>query len=155
MNHDKEYHMQEQLAIIETVNAIFDLVDAKDWAAVRALIADEVDVDVTSLGGGEPARITGDQLVAGWETGLHARKRSWHLVGHHRLRVADDAATAAVLLKGYAWNRLDEELGSGMWEVWGTYHLSFERAETGWKMNRFQLDVSATNGDDAVRTHIA
>ncbi|GAB3832070.1 nuclear transport factor 2 family protein [Dactylosporangium cerinum] len=143
--------MQER--IVETVDTVFDLVDAKEWTAVRALIADEVDVDFTSLAGGEPARITGDQLVAGWVAGLHPRKRSWHLVGHHRLRVTDDAAS--VRLKGYAWNRLDEDLGGGMWEVWGTYELSLQRAGTGWLVNRFGLNVLATRGDDAVRTHAA
>ncbi|WP_051367033.1 nuclear transport factor 2 family protein [Hamadaea tsunoensis] len=141
----------DRTAIMATVDAIFDTVDAKDWDATRRLFTDEVDVDFTSLAGGVPARITVDQLVGGWIAGLHPRKQSWHLVGHYRVRVEGD--TAVVHTKGYAWNRLDEELGGGMWEVWGTYELPFTRTPDGWKASGFVFNAQATRGDDAVRTH--
>jgi hypothetical protein len=148
----RDLDMDDRTAIIEAVDTIFDTVDAKDWEAVRSLFAEEVDVDFTSLAGGDPARITVDQLVGGWVTGLHKRKQSWHFVSHYRVRVTGDTAVANV--KGYAWNRLDEGLGGGMWEVWGTYELSFARVVTGWQANAFRFTAQATRGDDNVRTHV-
>ncbi|MBV1849240.1 nuclear transport factor 2 family protein [Catellatospora tritici] len=145
------HHLQDRNDIVETVDAVFDTVDAKDWTAARALFADDVDVDFSSLGGGPPARVTADQLVAGWVAGLHARKRSWHLISHYRVQITSDIATVGV--KGYALNRLDEELGGGIWEVWGTYALTLRRADDRWLVTRFCFDAQITRGDDAVRTH--
>lgn len=36
---------------------------------------------------------------------LHAKKKTFHMVGHHRVRA--DGDTAAVTVKGYAYNVLD------------------------------------------------
>ena len=86
-------------------------------------------VDFTSLDGGTPATITGAQLVDGWRRGLHPRKKSFHLVGHYRVAVDGDTATARV--KGYAYNVLDDELGGGMWEVWGAYEIPLRSGPAG------------------------
>jgi Tetracyclin repressor-like, C-terminal domain/SnoaL-like domain len=100
-------------------------VDAKDWDATKGLFDRAVRVDFTSLTGGEPATISGSQLVDGWRQGLHAQKRSFHMVGHYRLVIDGDVATAAV--KGYAYNVLDQALGGGMWEVWGAASAGIAR----------------------------
>ena len=110
-----------------------------------------VNVDFTSLGGGEPARITNVQLVDGWRQGLHPKKKSFHMVGHYRVRVDGDTATAAV--KGYAYNVLDEDLGGGMWEVWGAYDIPLRRTEVGWKATGMAFHAWHSRGDESVRTH--
>jgi hypothetical protein len=143
--------MSDRAEIVELVDAIFDTVDAKDWEAVGALFEDRVTVDFTSLDGGEPAEISSAQLVDGWRQGLHARKKSFHLVGHHRIDVNGDTAMAAV--KGYAYNVLDDELGGGMWEVWGAYRIPLRRAAGGWKAAGLTFSAWHTRGDDAIRTH--
>jgi hypothetical protein len=112
--------MSEHAEIIEFVDSIFDTVDAKDWDAAEKLFDPTVTADFTSLSGGEPATITNVQLVVGWRQGLHSRKKSFHLVGHHRIHV--DGDTAIVAVKGYAYNVLDDGHG-GMWEVWGAYDI--------------------------------
>ncbi|WP_412537905.1 nuclear transport factor 2 family protein [Longispora sp. K20-0274] len=143
--------MTDLQTITDTVNAVFDTVDAKDWPAARELFADEVDVDFSSLAGGGPARVTADQLIAGWQAGLHARKASWHLVGHHRIVV--DGETATVALKGQAWNRLDEELGGGLFETWGRYELRLRRVGPAWLVDGFVYESQLVRGSDAVRSH--
>lgn len=109
--------MSEHADLIEFVNSIFDTVDAKDWDAAENLFGAAVDADFTSLNGGVPVTITNVQLVDGWRQGLHPGKKSFHMVGRHRLRVEGETATVGV--KGYAYNVLDEDVGGGMWEVWG------------------------------------
>ena len=144
--------MTEHADIIEFVDSIFDTVDAKDWAAAERLFDPTVNVDFTSLSGGEPATITTVQLVDGWRQGLHPRKKSFHLVGHHRVRVDRDTATVAV--KGYAYNVLDADLGGGMWEVWGAYDIPLRRDGAGWKATGITFNAWHRRGDDAVRTHL-
>jgi hypothetical protein len=57
----------DEQRIIAAVNAIGSLADARKWADLRAVFADEVDVDYTSLTGGQPARVKADDLIAGWQ----------------------------------------------------------------------------------------
>ncbi|AUG78051.1 hypothetical protein CFP65_3249 [Kitasatospora sp. MMS16-BH015] len=144
--------LTDRVAVIETVDAIFDTCDAKDWAANQALFADKVTVDFTSLAGGEPAEVTAAQLVDGWRAGLHAKKQSFHLVGHHRVTL--DGDTAEVHAKGYAHNLLAAELGGGMWEVWGNYAFTLTRTPGGWKATAMTFTAQHTRGDEAVRTHL-
>ncbi|HZR50991.1 MAG TPA: nuclear transport factor 2 family protein [Streptosporangiaceae bacterium] len=144
--------MSERRAIVELVDTIFDTVDAKDWDAAEALFDTAVLADFTSLNGGEPATISNTQLVDGWRQGLHAKKKSFHLVGHHRIRITGDSATAHV--KGYAYNVLDDDLGGGMWEVWGAYEIPARRTPAGWKATGLSFFAWHTRGDDAVRTHL-
>lgn len=144
--------LTDRAAIIDLVDAIFDGVDAKDWAAVEKLFAPTLRADFTSLNGGEPAEITGAQLVDGWRQGLHAKKTSFHTVGHYRIAVSGDDASVGV--KGYAYNLLDTSLGGGMWEVWGRYEIPMRRTIDGWKATGLTFSALHTRGDDAVRTHL-
>jgi hypothetical protein len=63
-----------------------------------------------------------------------------------------DTATAAV--KGYAYNVLDEDLGGGMWEVWGAYKIPLRRSVAGWRASGITFRVWHSRGDDSVRTHM-
>jgi SnoaL-like domain len=143
--------LADRTAIIDAINAIFDTCDAKDWDATEKLFAERLTADFTSLAGGEPAEISNAQLVDGWRTGLHARKQSFHLVGHYSVAVDGDTALARV--KGYAYNLLDADLGGGMWEVWGTYVLPFRRSGDGWKATGITFNARHSRGDGTVRTH--
>jgi hypothetical protein len=73
------------------------------------------------------------------------------LVSHYRVRVNGDTATAAV--KGYAYNVLDEDLGSGMWEVWGAYEIPLRRTDAGWRASGITFHTWHSRGDDSVRAH--
>lgn len=142
----------EHTAIIEFVDSIFDTVDAKDWDGAEKLFDPAVAVDFTSLDGGEPATITNVQLVDGWRQGLHRKKKSFHLVAHHRVHLDGDTATVAV--KGYAYNVLAEDLGGGMWEVRGSYDIPLRRAGDGWKATGIAFHAWHRRGDESVRTHV-
>lgn len=138
--------------IIEVIDAIFDTVDAKAYDATERLFIEKVSVDFTSLNGGQPAEITRTQLVDGWRQGLHAKKKSFHLVGHYTIRRDGDSATARV--KGYAYNVLDEDLGGGMWEVWGSYDIPLRRTPEGWRATGITFRAWHSRGDASVRTHL-
>ena len=55
-------------------------IDRHDWRALRALYADDVETDYTSLFGGAPQRQRADDLVAGWQQAL-AAVSTQHLLG--------------------------------------------------------------------------
>jgi hypothetical protein len=145
----------DELAVRRLADELFLTTDAKDWHAARALFADgPIDVDMTSLTGGEPVRITADELLAGFRLGLHEEKLSHHMATNSRVTLEGDRAE--LVANGYAWNRVPAlPAGHDLWETWGTYRLAFRRTAGGWRITGFRYDSKLTRGDDAVRTHTA
>ncbi|NIA68382.1 nuclear transport factor 2 family protein [Pelagibius litoralis] len=142
----------EMVRLADTLDAA---VDAKDWALARSLFTDQIDVDFTSLVGGEPATIPADGLIAGWSGNLTAEKESFHLRGNHRITFTG-ADSAVMLSHGYAWNRMErgarpENGGNPLWEVWGTYEHGFERVDGDWKINAMTFTATAERGSEFVR----
>ena len=132
---------------------LFITTDLKDWSAARALFADgPIDVDMSSLVGGGPVQLTADQLIAGFQAGLHAGKVSHHLTSNYRIQV--DGNRAELWAHGYAWNRVPAlPAGTDLWETWGNYRLSYRRVAGQWRLDGFHYYSKLTRGNEAVRTH--
>ena len=135
--------------------SIADAVDAKDWGLARSSFTDTINVDFTSLVGGEPATIAVDGLIASWSGNLAAAKTSFHLRGNHRVTFTD-ADNAVLLSHGYAWNRmesgaLEENGGDPLWEVWGAYTHGFIRTASGWRVNAMTFQATTQSGNNFVR----
>lgn len=149
----KEHTAREKIAdemeIRRVVDEIDNYCDAKDWAKCREFFADEVDVDFTSLAGGEPSRVKADDLIGAWAANLFAGKKTFHTRSNHRIEI--EGARAEVFSKGYAFNLLESGEVTGFWEVWGEYVHHLERAENGWKVSGMTLKVTHKRGDDRVR----
>lgn len=62
--------LADEREIIQIVDGVDVSVDAKDWTTCRAYFLDEIDVDFSSLVGGEPMYMKADDLVSGWQTVL-------------------------------------------------------------------------------------
>lgn len=159
VEHDDELQMQmsqrksvDEAEIRRVVDEIDNLCDQKNWETLREYFTDEIDVDFTSLAGGEPAKIKSDDLISSWKKNLFAEKKSFHQRGNHRIKIADDSAE--VFSKVYAFNLLETGEVTGFWEVWGNYTHTLERTETGWQVSGITLDVIYQRGDEKVRTFV-
>lgn len=87
-------------AVIQSVDAIPLYTDLMDWERVKAAFADEVLLDYTDLQGGEPQRMTPQQIVAAWGEVFPGFESTQHLVTNHQVEVTEDEAT--VLAQVYA-----------------------------------------------------
>lgn len=144
-----------QTEMIRIADALDAAVDAKDWALARSFFTDTIDVDFTSLVGGEPVTIPAEALITGWSTNLTAEKASFHLRSNHRVTFEVDG-TATMLSHGYAWNRMErgalpENGGDAFWEVWGTYVHGFVETDDGWKVDAMTFTATAERGNPFVR----
>jgi len=129
---------------------LFILTDRKEWALARALFVDgTIEVDMSSLVGGRPVRVTAAQLFAGFAAGLHPQKQSHHMATNYRIRIEGERAT--LWAHGYSWNRLVGR--SELWETWGNYELGFAKTPMGWRLNAFRYIAKYNRGDDSIRTH--
>jgi hypothetical protein len=156
VEHDEELQTQtaqekiaDEAEIRRVVDEIDNACDAKDWTKCRAFFADEVEVDFTSLAGGEPSRMKADDLIGAWKTNLFAEKKTFHMRSNHRIEIAGNRAE--VYSKGYAFNLLESGEVTGLWEVWGEYFHALERTENEWKVSGMTLKVTHKRGDDRVR----
>jgi hypothetical protein len=139
---------ERQLTAI--VDAMFVAFEERDWARFPDLLADEVDLDHTSLGAPR-VRLRAPELIDRWRAALHERKKNFHLLSRFHTDIADEQAT--VWFNCYAANVLDESLGGGVWEVWGRHVITFCRTVSGWRVAGMRFVASHDRGDERVHTH--
>ena len=159
VEHDEEIRQQlteqrigDELAIRLVVDEIDNACDAKDWEKCRSFFADEIEVDFTSLAGGEPARMTADDLIGAWRTNLFAEKITYHQRGNHRIEI--DGPRATVFSKAYAFNLLESGDLTGLWEVWGNYTHELKKNGALWECSAIKLEVVHQRGDERVRSYV-
>jgi hypothetical protein len=63
------------------ITHLLHAVDVLDWATVRKCFADQVEVDYTSLVGGEPATVAAEALIEQWSGLLPGFDATQHLTG--------------------------------------------------------------------------
>lgn len=145
--------LEDERSIRQIVDLLFIYTDQKEWAKARQLFVDGLlDIDMSSLVGGEPVQMTADQLLSGFAVGLHAEKTSHHMVTNYQFTVNQDQAE--VWAHGYSWNRLLKyEEGSDLWETWGNYRLTLQRTPVGWRLSAFRYFAKYNRGNEFVRTH--
>ena len=131
-------------AIREIVANVAHYIDAKRWQELRALYAEQVRTDYTSLFGGEPQSQAGDALIEGWR-GVLAKVRTQHLLGPINVALTDSSATARCHVRAY---HLAPGAPSGeSWEVLGHYVFELRRDASGWKIGGMKLETLLQTGN--------
>jgi hypothetical protein len=145
--------LADEHAIREIVDLLFIYTDQKAWVKARSLFTDGLlEIDMSSLNGGTSVQMTADELLTGFDVGLHEGKTSHHLASNYHITIEGDQAE--VWAHGYSWNRLlAAPAGADLWETWGNYRLSLLRTATGWQLSAFRYFAKYNRGDEAVRTH--
>jgi hypothetical protein len=135
----------DRTEIIDAINAVAFFADRKDWATVRRQFADEVDMDYTSLAGGQPVRVKANDLMQGWEKGLAPLKATQHLITNHQVTIQGDEAES--LSSFHAWHYLPNDEGAPMWHLYGYYNHKLIRTEDGWKITAMKLTKTSSEGN--------
>lgn len=131
-------------AIREVVANVAHFIDAKRWNELRALYADEVRTDYTSLFGGTPQSQAGDTLIEGWR-GVLAKVRTQHLLGPINVTLTEVSATARCHVRAY---HLAPGAPSGdAWEVLGHYVFELRKGASGWKIESMTLETLLQTGN--------
>lgn len=84
--------LRDRLEIIELTSKLLLSIDARDWAAAEELFTDRVDIDYTSLNGGEPQSLPPAELIGGWRQALDHLEATHHLQGNHVIVLDGDKA---------------------------------------------------------------
>lgn len=130
--------LQAIRAVRDVVAGVAHHIDGRDWAALRALFADEVETDYTSLFGGEVQRQRADELIGGWKKLLTPVVTQHHL-GPIVVTQDDGRATAHCHVRGHHFKA---GLRDGdTWMVAGHYVFELTRGPQGWKIERMKLET--------------
>src|SRR6267142_6453309 len=84
----------DRAAIVEAIVGLANAMDAQDWARVRSLLADELDVDYSQFRGEPPARVTADGYVASRIEALKGL-RTLHTSTNHEVSIEGDQGRCA------------------------------------------------------------
>ena len=131
-------------AVRSVVTSVTHHIDHKAWPKLRALFAEQVRSDYTSLFGGDPQQQAGEALVDGWRSSL-ARVATHHLLGPIEVHVAGATAYAACHVR--ATNELPSAPGGATWEVLGHYLFELARSGTGWSIAAMTLETFVQVGN--------
>ncbi|GAA2150327.1 nuclear transport factor 2 family protein [Actinomadura napierensis] len=134
---------ETKIEIAETCTRMAVHADRREWALLRGLFADSVLLDYTSLNGGEPARLTPQEIVDAWAATLGGFDATQHLIANHLVEVDGDRAVCTASFQ--ATHRLATPYGAPLWTLGGDYR--WELARTGGRWLIDSVAMKATWGD--------
>lgn len=135
----------DRQAIIDTIDGLFIATDERDWDAVCRCLAPTVELDMTSLAGGEPAGLRAEQVAAGWETGLAPITQVHHQTGNHRVRVDGDLAQASCYSVAWHYHRVASGRNTRCFV--GSYDFRLRRGDGGWRIEMMRFDAKFVDGN--------
>jgi hypothetical protein len=120
-------------------------IDRRRWPELRALFAEVVTVDYTSLFGGEIRQQKADDLIDGWRRAFAPVPTTQHVLGPVDVEVKGAEATAHCHVRAYHVCR--GLPGGDEWLVAGHYVFELARGEGAWKIRAMKLETSYQSGN--------
>ena len=140
-----ESAMSDDKAVESAVSKMLFAVDRLDWSGVRAALADEVELDYTSLFGGQPERLKTDTLLQRWQGLLPGFDATQHLTGPVVLTSRNEKrGTAETHVRAHHYVRGES---ADEWMIAGHYVMQVEQTASGWKISGIRLIVYHQQGN--------
>ncbi len=142
--------VEERTAIVEVTTRMAWLADRRDWDALAGVFADRVQLDFTSLTGGEPATLAPADIVAGWRRGLDGLDATQHLIANHLVDIDGDRAVATAQFQ--ATHVLANQYGDPVWTLGGHYRFGLVRSGDGWRIDALTMTFTWATGNQQIMT---
>lgn len=127
--------------IIETVAALFGGADERDWAKVKNSLAENVELDYSSMTGSPASVVAREGIITAWRGFLPGFDKT-----HHQLAdfyVMQNGTIAHVHYYGKADHFICEEL----WTVEGTYDTELIETDGKWLITKHKLNLIKQDGN--------
>jgi 3-phenylpropionate/cinnamic acid dioxygenase small subunit len=135
----------EEISKVQNVVArIAHHIDAKQWAALRTLYADDVETDYTSLFGGEVKREHAESLVGTWQKML-GKLQTQHLLGPIVVVIEGQSARAECHVR--ATHLAHGLRGGDEWVASGHYVVDLVRRGETWLIGKMKLETLLQQGN--------
>ena len=141
-----EYHdLLAREEVREVVTRLFISTDNRDWDTVSRLFAAEVLFDMTSMVGGEPVKLTPQEIVASWDKGLKPLKAIHHQAGNFIVDVNKSEAT--VFCYGIASHYLPNATNQNTRIFVGSYNFHLVKNGDNWQIDQFKFNLKYIDGN--------
>ena len=131
---------QDEAAIKTIVESIGVLADRGNFEAVEKLYADEVELDYTSLTGGEVEHISPRALMTQWASVLPGFDRTRHALSD--IAVTLDGTRAEATANVIA----DHYVGDLFWQVRGDYRYELQKTDGIWRVTSHTFNLREESG---------
>jgi hypothetical protein len=125
----------ERWKVVEAATRLFNATDNRDWSRVRDCFDESVLFDMSSLSGKEPAWVTPEFIISGWEEGLKDLSAVHHQIGNIMVEIL--GRTASLTCYGIAIHYLPNPSGRNTRTFVGSYDIRLVRKKGGWKISGF------------------
>lgn len=142
---EKYHDLLERENVREVVTRLFISTDNRDWDTVSRLFAAEVLFDMTSMVGGEPVKLTPQQIVASWEKGLKPLKAIHHQAGNFIVNTNQTEAT--VFCYGIASHYLPNKTNQNSRIFVGSYDIHLIKSGDNWQIDQFKFKLKYIDGN--------
>jgi fermentation-respiration switch protein FrsA (DUF1100 family) len=151
----KQNYMEptNQLAIINTLQGVFNSADKRDWTQCTGYFADEVFVDYSSLNNVPGSIMKATDLIKGWESFLPKFRITQHMVTNFDISIKGDKATATFY--AHAIHHLPHTKGGDVWGVYAKYNTELNQTAAGWKIAAMTMHINYTEGNKNMLAAIA
>lgn len=123
-------------------------IDTRNWALLRSIFADEIEMDFSSFNGTPASRIAADDWVAACRALLPGFDATQHLLTNFMIEVEGDTATAVVYMQ--AEHFIANSLGDNSHTLGGYYRHKLARDTDGWKIHATTLTILWSRGNRQV-----
>jgi hypothetical protein len=139
--------MSDRSDITNRIGALAVHVDARRWDEILDLFAAQVEVDYTSLFGGERQSLPREQLIHNWRQLLPGFTHTTHVIGSPAVVVSGETAHAAASV--VAWHFIKDPAlnGNDLWLVGGCYEMMFKKIEGVWRIAELALARAWSEGN--------
>jgi hypothetical protein len=137
----------DRAAISDVLITYAAAVDTRDWALFRSLFAEELFLDFSSFNPELYRKMSVDELVEITRK-VAAFDATQHLSTNHRHTLnGDRAACVSYMQAGHFMTREGQQ---HVCFLYGHYTYELRRTAGGWKIDRYGLQVTASQGDPRV-----
>lgn len=131
---------REEAAVKTVVESVGTLADTGNFEALEALYAPEIEVDYTSLSGGEAEIKSPQALMAEWAGVLPGFDRTRHEISNIRVSGGNETATARADVVAEHW------VDDLFWRVEGDYVYKLAKDGDRWLINAHQFNLKEEDG---------
>ncbi|MBL6448254.1 nuclear transport factor 2 family protein [Fulvivirga sp. 29W222] len=136
----------EREQVVETVNRLFYYTDFQQWEKlIKEVFAEEVILDMTSLGAPAIETLTGKQICEMWKEGFKELDAIHHQSGNYIIDIEGDIAS----VKAYAIaSHYKKNATKGTTrEFIGSYDFRLVKFKNNWKIDRFTFNLKYMTGN--------
>jgi len=137
--------MDDRAAIVERLHAYGWALDDRDWAALASCFTEDAEADYGAAIG---VYRGGAAIAALCQRVLEPLDSSQHVITNHHVTLAGDVAEARCHV--VAQHTRAAARDGANYTIGGTYRATLVRANGGWRMRRFALEIRWLEGNPTV-----